>query len=354
MPDQTQAAVLFSTNQPLRLVDLTLPELQPGQILVDVAYSGVCQSQLLEIRGKRGHDPYLPHTLGHEGTGIVGEVGPGVTKVKSGDRVVLSWIKGAGLEVPKTVYEHTEGPVNSGAISTFMYQAITCENRVTAITADMPLKEAALLGCAIPTGSGIVVNTARIKPGSTVAIIGVGGIGMSAILGASLVSATKIIAIDIHDRKLQQAKSIGATHLINVRQGNPVDVVLELTAGRGVDYAIESAGQVETMEMALDVVREGGGLCVLAGNLPAGKRISIDPFSLIKGKRIIGTWGGETQPDVDIPLYVNLYKAGKFALDKLITHVYPLEEINQAFDALEQGQVGRALVRLGGNMDGQG
>jgi len=343
---KTLAAVLEQPNKPLNIRELMIPDLKPGQVLVEVAYSGVCHSQLLEVRGKRGPDRYLPHTLGHEGSGTVLEVGAGVTKVKPGDRVVLSWIKGSGADVPSTVYQSAEGPVNSGAISTFMHHTVTCENRVTPIPDAMPLHEAALLGCAIPTGAGIILNMARVRPGSCVAVFGVGGIGLSAVLAADLVHATTIIAVDVFDHKLEQARRVGATHLINAHQQDPLMRILEITRGHGVDYAIEAAGQRETMETAFKAVRDNGGLCVLAGNLPHGERISLDPMDLIRGKRIVGTWGGESRPDWDIPLYVDMYLAGKLKLDSLITHEYRLEDVNQAFDDLEQGKVGRALTDM--------
>jgi S-(hydroxymethyl)glutathione dehydrogenase/alcohol dehydrogenase len=260
--------------------------------------------------------------------------------------VVLSWIKGSGADVPSTVYQSAEGPVNSGAISTFMHHTVTCENRVTPIPEAMPLREAALLGCAIPTGAGIILNTARVQPGSSVAVFGVGGIGLSAVLAADLVHATTIIAVDVFDHKLEHARQVGATHLINARQQDPLATILEITGGRGVDYAVEAAGRPETMETAFRAVRDNGGLCVLAGNLPHGERISLDPMDLIRGKRIVGTWGGETQPDCDILIYVNLYLSGKLQLDGLITHECRLEDVNQALDDLGHGKVGRALIDM--------
>ncbi|MFZ1988989.1 MAG: alcohol dehydrogenase catalytic domain-containing protein, partial [Alphaproteobacteria bacterium] len=154
----TLAAVLVETGKPLELLDLEIPALKPGQVLVDVAYSGVCQSQLNEISGKKGPDRYLPHVLGHEGAGVVAAIGEGVNKVRPGDRVVLSWLRGRGADVPGTVYQSKIGIVNSGAISTFMNRTVTCESRLTPLPANVPLREAALLGCAIPTGAGIVLN----------------------------------------------------------------------------------------------------------------------------------------------------------------------------------------------------
>jgi S-(hydroxymethyl)glutathione dehydrogenase/alcohol dehydrogenase len=346
MTRKTEAAVLYKLNKPLRIVTLTIPDLKPGQVLVDVAYAGVCHTQLLEARGKRGQDRFLPHALGHEGSGTVLEVGTGVTKVKPDDRVVMTWIKGNGADVHATVYQGPDGPVNSGAIGCFMRQTVTCENRLVPIADAMPLREAAPLGCAIPTGSGIVLNTVNLQEGSSIAVFGAGGIGLSAILAADLKKAKMIIAVDVFDHKLEQAKSLGATHIINARNQDPLAAIMELTGKKGVDYAIESAGKRETMEQAFKSVRDGGGICVLAGNLPFGEKISIDPMDLIRGKRIVGTWGGETQPDRDIPMYAEFYLSGQLKLDKLLTHTYSLTGINQALDDLENGKIGRALIDM--------
>ena len=343
---QTEAAVLVELNQPLRLMKLTLPELKAGQVLVDVAYSGVCRTQLLEARGQRGPDRFLPHALGHEGAGTVVETGLGVTKVKRGDRVVLSWIKGSGAEVPATLYQSAHGKVNSGSIATFMRRTVTCENRLTMIPKAVPLRDGTLLGCAVPTGIGMVLNTASVRPGSSVAIFGAGGIGLSAVLAAALSNATKIIVVDQFDHKLARARELGATHGINASVDDPVSKIFEITAGEGVDYAIEAVGRPETMESAFRAVRYNGGLCILAGNLPHGGRITIDPYDLIKGKRLVGTWGGESQPDRDIPRYVDLIVSGKLNLGSLITHEYALDGVNRALDDLEAGRVGRALINM--------
>jgi len=314
--------------------------------LVDVAYSGVCRTQLAEVRGGRGPDRFLPHALGHEGSGVVLAVGEGVRKVKPGDRVVLSWIKGKGTEVGGTVYQSAEGPINSGAICTFMRHTVTCENRVTPIPETMPVREAALLGCAVPTGCGIVLNTANVQPGESVGIFGAGGIGISAILGAVMVGATPIIAVDVVDYKLHQAREAGATHTIDASRQDALATIGEITGGRGLDYAIEAAGKRAVIEAAFKAVRDKGGLCVVAGNVPLGELISIDPFDLIRGKRIVGTWGGETETDTDIPRYVERYEAGNLDLGRLISSSYSLRDINRALDDLEQGQIIRALIDM--------
>lgn len=347
---KTEAAVLSEINSPLEIEHLVLPELKPGQVLVKIAFSGICRSQLNEIQGLKGRDPHLPHTLGHEGSGIVEMTGPGVSKVSPGDHVVLTWIKGLGLDVPYSLYRRDDGNiVNSGAISTFLRRAVVSENRLVKIPHRMPLREASLLGCAVPTGAGIVLNTARLWPGCSVGIFGAGGIGLSAILAASMKDAATIIAVDVVDYKLELARRIGATHIINSTKLDPLATILDITGGSGLDYAIEAAGRRETMEIAFQAVRDNGGLCLLAGNLPQGELISLDPFDLIKGKRIIGTWGGETNPDRDIPLYVDLYLSKKLKLEELITHLYGLDDINRALKDLENQNVGRALIDMGLN-----
>ena len=341
---KTKVAVLFEINKPLRIVDLKIPKLKPGQVLIDIAYSGICRSQLNEIKGLKGEDKHLPHTLGHEGSGVVLDVGKSVKKVKPGDHVVLSWIKGEGHDVPATVYESSEGPVNSGAISTFMEKTIISENRVVPIPTKMPLREAALLGCAIPTGAGIVINNAKVKPGDNVAVFGVGGIGLCAVMAASAVGADKIIGVDTVDHKLERAKQIGATHAINAANNDPLIEIMNVTAGKGVDFAIEAAGKKEAMETAFKSIRSGCGKCIIAGNLTDGETISIEPMDLIKGKNIVGTWGGETKTDEDIPKYIDWYIEDKLKLNELITHVYKLEDINIAFDDLVNGKVCRAVI----------
>ncbi len=345
LPDTTEAAVLFETGQPLRIVSLGLPPLREGQVLVELAFSGVCHTQVLEADGKRGPDRFLPHTLGHEGSGTVLGTGPGVSKVKLGERVVLSWIRGSGANAAPAAYAGPDGKVNSGQISTFMRHAVVSENRLTPIPEGMPLREGALLGCALLTGAGIAFNAAEVQAGQSVGVFGCGGIGLSAILGAKLRGAGMIVAVDVIEEKLRMARDAGATHIINARTADPVEAVLALLS-RGLDCAIEAAGRSETMEAAFRSVREGGGLCVLAGNLPHGGRISIDPMDLIKGKRIVGTWGGESRPDRDIPFFAEEFIAGRLKLWPLALRDYALKDVNQAMSDLKAGQVGRALISL--------
>jgi len=339
-----KAAVLFELNKPLRIEELTIPELKEGQVLVKVAASGICHSQLNEIKGKKGPDKFLPHTLGHEGAGIIEAIGAGVSKVKKGDHVVLSWIKGKGINASPPEYYAGKMRINSGQLSTFSEYTVTAENRVTRIKKEMPLEMAALLGCAVATGMGAVMNNAKVSEGDSVAVFGAGGIGLSAINAAAIQKASIIIAIDVKDEKLAKARELGATHTINASKVDVVPTVKEMTGGKGVDHAIESAGLVDTMEKAFMVVRDNGGRAVIIGNLSHGQRISIDPFALICGKQIVGSWGGGTDPERDIPVYVDLYLSGKLELEKMLTHRFTLGQINDAFAQLEKGETGRAII----------
>lgn len=347
LPTTTRAAVLVKTGSPLQIMDLDLPSLKPGQVLVEMDFAGVCHTQLHEVRGKRGPDRFLPHVLGHEGAGLVLALGEGVTKVKAGERVVLTWIKGEGADVPSTIYESDIGTINSGAIATFMTHTVTCENRLVPISeALLPQRDASLLGCAVPTGVGTIVNTADVIKGSSVAIFGVGGIGMSAVLAAAMREAAIIIAVDIVDDKLTAAMAAGATHVVNANRENVVERIHEIMGGKGVDTVVEAAGKSETMEAAYNSAAYGGGLCILAGNVAFGEKICLDPYDLIKGRRLVGTWGGETKPDRDIPIYADMYVKGQLPFGQLVSHVWSLNEINTAFDELESGRVARALIRL--------
>lgn len=337
-------AVLHKLNAPLVVEEVSVPDALEGQALVKVVASGVCHTQLLEIQGKRGPDPHLPHGLGHEGAGVVEAIGPGVTRVRPGDHVIISWIKGPGLNAQPAAYRNGNLLIKAGLATTFCEQALISENRLTPIRKDMPLDMAALLGCAVPTGAGIILNTAKTSPGNSVAVFGIGGIGLNVLQAAAYRKAGKVIAVDIHDHKLNQARVFGATHVVNARKEDPVQSIFALTNGEGADCAVEAVGLIETMEQAYRCVRKDTGLTILAGNLPHQVKISIDPFDLICGKRIIGTWGGETRPEKDLPLYADLYLSGKLKLAEMVTHRFHLNQINEALEALAKGDVGRALI----------
>lgn len=345
-----RAAVLYRANSPLRILeDIEVPPLSRGQILVKVAYSGVCHSQLMEARGKRGDDPYLPHMLGHEGSGTVVEIGAGVTKVARGDRVILGWIKGEGLDAPGTKYRHGKETINAGGVTTFSDYSIVSENRCVRLPEGVPLDVAVLFGCAIPTGAGIVLNRIKPEKGSAVAVFGLGGVGISALMAAALFECSTLVAVDVEEGKLALARELGATHAVNAAQQDPVAEILRITGGKGVDYSVEASGLRRTIEAAFLSVRKFGGLCVFASHPQAGDKIELDPYDLICGRRIEGSWGGSTNPDRDIPQLAGLYREGKLPLDKLIGDRYPLREINRALDDLEKRRIVRALIEMDGD-----
>lgn len=342
---KTTAAVLVELNHPLELVDLEIPALKPGQVLVDITASGVCHTQLLEARGHRGPDKFLPHCLGHEGSGVVLEVGPGVTKVKPGARVILSWIKGSGADIPGSVYGWSGRHVNAGAITTFARQSVISENRLTVLPDDFDMHTAALLGCAIPTGLGVVLNTAQPRPGDSLVVFGLGGIGLCALMAAHLAGCNPIIAVDLNRQKLELARQLGATAVIDPSACNVVEELRKLRTG-GVDFAIEATGNPDVMRQALAAVRAQGGTTVIVGNARHGRMLEIDPRELNQGKRLLGTWGGDNRPDVDYPRYIRLLSEGTLRVDALLGKKYRLSEVNRALDDLESGAAVRPLIDL--------
>lgn len=347
MKQKAHAAVLFEPGKPLRLVqDLEVDGPGHGQVLVRIAYSGVCHSQLMEVSGKRGEDRFLPHLLGHEGTGRVVEVGEGVTKVTPGDLVVLGWIKGQGLDSGGHRYSSDGRIINAGGVTTFNEMALVSENRLVKLPPSIPLDVGVLFGCAIPTGAGIVMNEVQPRSGSTVAVFGLGGIGLSALMATMLYDCASVIAIDVSEEKLALAGDFGATHLINASRVDAIEQIRGLTEGKGVDYAIEASGMCSVIETAFDAVRRGGGLCLFASHPEHGQKIRLDPYELICGKQIRGSWGGASRPDIDVPRLAELYLQGRLPLDKLITKRYSLDQINTALDDLEHKRVGRPLIEI--------
>lgn len=340
---KTKAAILYKLNSPLIIDEVEIPALNRGQILVKMQSGGICRSQLNQIKGVGGEDKYLPHLLGHEGAGEVSEIGSGVTKVKKGDRVVLTWIKGKGLEAGPVKFGHKNTIINAGSITTFSNYTIVSENRLVKIEKDIPAKIAAILGCAVATGAGIVFNTIKLDKNNTIAVFGAGGVGGSCILAAVYKKCKRIIAVDISGEKLSFARELGATDTVNGLLNNREDQILQIVP-KGADFAIDATGIKQAMETAFNVINNSGTL-VIAGNLARDEKICINPFDLIKGKKIIGSWGGETDPEADIPKYARLYRWGKLKLDKLITRIYKFEDINKAFFDFENNKtIGKIII----------
>ena len=344
---KTEAAILVETGKPLVVSNLEIPELKPGQVLVEIAFSGVCHTQVQECRGYRGEDKYLPHCLGHEGSGIVLKTAKDVKKVKSGDNVILSWMKGFGADVSSTVYGWNGKKVNSGAITTFSRQSVISENRLTVISQEhqISMQQAATLGCAVPTGLGAIFNVAKPNPGQSIAVFGAGGIGLCSIAGAKITGCSPIIAVDIKDNKLELAGKMGATHCINASKSNPVEEIKKICRD-GLDFAIESSGIPDVMLQSIHSVRNQGGSVVIVGNARFGEMLHLDPRQLNMGKKILGTWGGDNNPDRDFAVYSELIHSGKLDVKPLISNTYNLSEINSAIDDLESGKVLRPLIGM--------
>ncbi len=342
---RTRAAILTAQRAPLTVAEVELPALAVGQVLVQVKASTICGKQLDEISGRRGPDAFIPHLLGHEGAGIVADVGPGVRKVKPGDRVVLHWIKGPGIDAAPPRFSWNGQAVSAGWVTTFSDYTIASENRVTPIPGDVPFEAAALLGCAVTTGLGIVFNNAQLRPGQSIVVFGAGGVGLNVVQGAALVSAHPIAAVDLHDRKLDQAKAFGATHAFSASSASLEADLMALTGGKGFDAAVDNTGHRAVRELCYRVT-SNTGRAIFGGVPPHDETISIDSFPIHFGRTLVGVHGGDTKPDVDIPRYLQLYRLGKLKLDEQITHRFPLEQINEAFERVVRGEAGRCALTM--------
>lgn len=340
-----QAAVLRKLNTKLEVCTLEIPELLQGQVLVKILFSGVCRSQLMEINGGRGDDPWLPHLLGHEGSGIVIAIGDQVTKVQPGDEVILGWIKGSGLDAPGAKYRCGEELINSGRVTTFSNYTVASESRVFIKPLGMAFDSAVLFGCALPTGAGMVINDIKPSQYQSIVVLGLGGIGMSALMAAKALGIKNIIAIDVSDEKLEWARAVGIKKSIKSTDVRCKQQVLEWTNGGG-DYCIESAGQTSTIELGFSLIRAGGGKLVFASHPPDAEFIRLKPHELISGKQISGTWGGTSNPDNDIQKMYTLFRNAKMPIDTLLTKRYSLNKINDALADLKTGKVFRPLIKM--------
>ena len=347
IPKTMKAAVLTELKAPLVIANLDMPSsLAFGQVLVKVHFSGICGSQLGEIDGAIGEDKYLPHLLGHEASGTVLEIGPGVNHVKVNGKVVMHWRKGLGIEAQTPHFTWEGRKVNAGWITTFNEYAIVSENRVTAIPQDSDLEVAALFGCAVTTGFGVVENNAKVRIGESVVVFGAGGIGLNIVQAAALVSAYPIIAVDLFDVKLELARQMGATHVINSAAGDTRKAILDITGSTGVDAFIDNTGQPAIIEMGYQITKPQGRV-TLVGVPRKGNNINIYSLPLHFGKGLSGSHGGEAIPQTDIPRYQQLYRLGRIKLRELITDYYSLDDINDAVTAMRSGKMaGRCLIRF--------
>ena len=362
-----KAAVLYEEFQPLVVEELDLEGPRSGEVLVKLAASGVCHSDLHYIKGVREHP--MPVVLGHEGAGTVEEVGPNVTYARPGDHVVLSFVPTCGRcsycvngrhnlcearyglrgSLPDGTRRLRKGDqeiYHFNGLSTFGERAVVPEDSLVLVREDAPLDKVALIGCGVPTGVGAAIHTAKVQPGSKVVVIGTGGVGLNVVQGSALAGAETIIAVDIRGPKLEHALQFGATHLVNGATEDVAERVRDITNGEMADYAFEVIGSVEAIYQALHTTRRGG-TTVIVGVAPTGAQLTIDPDFLHQDRVLMGCTYGSCYPRADMPMLVDLYMSGKLKLDELISRTFPLEEINTAFDLLDRGEVARSIIRYG-------
>ena len=344
---KTKAAILEELHKHLVIDELEVPELEVGQVLVDVKKAAICGRQIQEISGAKGPDKYLPHLMGHEGGGIVVDTGPGVSTVKRGDHVVLHWRKGPGIEAAPPKYRRGLDFVGAGPVATFTQMAVVSENRITPISDNIEFEIAALMGCAVTTGLGLINNEAKLKIGQSIAVIGAGGgVGLNVIQGAALVSAYPIIAIDIHKEKLDRALEFGASHTLSFHDIETPKDIKYIAGNRGVDVFVECTGHPGLIDLAYGLTAPGGKT-IMVGQPHSGKPVGLtDMADNFTGKILMDSEGGQTDPGEDIPRYLELYKQNKLKLVGQITHEFPLDDINKAIATVIEGRAGKVIINL--------
>ena len=347
IPRTMKAAILVKQDSDLIIDNVELPgRLDIGQVLVKLYVSGICGSQLGEIEGRKGIDPYLPHLMGHEGCGEVLKIGPGVKTVSVGDKVVLHWKKGSGIQSETPKYKWRGKTLNAGWVTTFNEYAIISENRCTSIPVNINNDDAALFGCAVTTAFGVVENNAKLRFGESVLVCGAGGIGLNIIQASNLTSAWPIIAVDIFDNRLKLAKKFGATHIINSQKEDLELAVNKIIKEKSLDVFIDNTGIPEIIEKGYELINSKGRV-ILVGVPPKDSNIKIYSLPLHFGKIILGSHGGECIPELDIPRYLKLLTNKKINFEGLITSRFSLNDINIAINTMRSGSSsGRIMIDL--------
>lgn len=364
---QIQAALVMEPHTPLQIETLILDEPAPGEVLVKIAASGVCHSDYHVMSGATRHP--LPAVLGHEGAGIVEAVGPDVTRIKPGDHVVLNWAPDCGhcfycergkpnlcetftepiwagvmLNGTPRLHWNAENVYHYCGLATFGQYAVVPQESCIPIRLDVPLKAAALVGCAVATGVGAAMYTAQVRPGESVVVVGCGGVGLNVVQGAALCGAQTIIAVDNNPAKMALARQFGATHTVLTKESSPLEAIRDLTGGRGADHAFEAIGIPAVQELSLDMIRPGGTL-TLAGLAPMGSATNFPSAVITRQEKVVkGSYYGSVNAHRDFPMLLDLYMAGRLKLDELISQEYALTQINDAFDRMLSGEVARGVI----------
>jgi S-(hydroxymethyl)mycothiol dehydrogenase len=361
-PIRATGVIARKPNEPGVVEEFLVPQPGPGEALVRILASGVCHTDLSAKNGVFGTD-YFPFLLGHEGSGIVEEVGEGVTNVKEGDYVILAWRAPCGLcrfsqvgkphlcsaslnatQTTTTLDGEVLTPILG--IGTFCTHTLVHSRQCVPIEDGLPPEQMSLIGCGVMTGVGAALYSAQVEPGQSVAVVGCGGVGQSVIMGAKLAGATTIIAVDIDPKKLEWAKEFGATHTVNPQDGDPVAAIKEITGGHGVNASFEAVGKPQTIETAI-WARDLAGTCVIIGvaDQKATYELPIAKFFDLGGALRI-SWYGDCLPTRDFPLLSQWYAQGQLDLDRIVTRVISLDETEEAFHAMERGETLRSVIRL--------
>ncbi len=358
-----KAAVLREAPGRLQIEDVDIDAPAAGEVLVRTVAAGVCHSDQHVLDGSINFYP-TPMVLGHESAGVVETVGEGVSYVEPGDHVVTCLSVFCGhcdacltgrafscmTDEAALARGHGRPRLTSGGetmnqfvnLSSFAEQLLINQNALVKIRRDMPLEKAALLGCGVTTGMGAVINSAQVTPGSRVVVVGVGGVGLAALQGARICGASQIVAVDVHDHKLELARQLGATDVVNASQDDPVGAVRELTDG-GADFGFEAIGLPETTRQMFSMTR-GGGTATVIGILPMGAEIPMTGSDFMGGKRYQSSMMGGGSFRVEVPRYIDFYLGGQLQLDEMVSQTLPLERINDAFDAMNKGEVARSVI----------
>jgi len=356
-----RAAIYVEPKRPLIVDEVEFADPGPDQVLVKLFSSGVCHSQLHTMQRPARKGQSLPALLGHESTGVVAAKGRDVTHVKEGDHVITTWVDRDSAKTNQPMVLHAlndraqylanwKGKQVMHSAATWAEYAVAQERIVVPLAKDLPTDVTSIVGCAVMTGAGAIINTLKVKPGQSVAVFGAGGIGLCAISAAAIVDAYPVIAVDVNDGKLEFARRFGATHVINGKNLDAVQVIRELTGG-GADFAIDAIGLPSTQEQILRTVRPGfsgfnkGGTALLVGITPPDTKALLDTNLFVGNRSFTRTSGGDCKPDRDFPIFLRWLREGKLKLHELITNRYKLEQINEAVDDLEHGRIlGRGIL----------
>lgn len=362
MTKSMKAAVLYEYGKPLVIEEITLDPPKRGEVLIRMVASGICHSDVNVVKGDE-IAPQLPIILGHEAAGIVEEVGEGVTQVKPGDRVAAGLWRACGhcffcisgypnnCETPHVLDTEIRAHNRKGdavklgmRVASWAEYAVVDQTQIVPVPDDVPLETAALVGCGVITGMGAVFNTAQVEAGSSVVVVGLGGVGVNAVQAARLAGARHVIAVDLLDSKLETAREFGATHLINSSREDALALIRDLTAGRGADYVFVTVGNAKAIAQSFEMIRKRG-TSVMIGLLPAGETAPLPVTQVaLTEKRVIGSFLGSTRLTVFIPQLFDLYRQKRLKLDELVTAKYSLEQINEAIQIVDSGEAVRNVI----------